>query len=137
MRKYLFLVLCLVSSVGWAGRILCPESITCEGHNGITTCVAASAFISGGWYQFDKDMRTMGHDGTYNLSVTQRRWEGQGECIYNMGSIGNVYFMNNRPMWPDTRAAGNKWNETGQGCKSQYPEDCPYSDEKPKIIVDG
>lgn len=125
MRKYLLLVLCLVSSLSFAQEILCPESITCSSAFG--GCRANPMILGDIWRAYDSQYYA---EGTYFLKLIGLTVDKKGLCIYDARSQ-EIYLSSNVPLYQDLRAPDQRWNLDNNRCISTIAHYCPFTDVKP------
>lgn len=127
MKKYLLLVLCLVSSVGFAARVVCPETVTCTiVYNG-SICHPNPEFGSK-WKQMG-DFEG-GQTGVYHFFYAGITDGGVGKCSYRgITEYADAPLISTVWLATDKGAFTQKWNAAGN-CYSTDPWECPFSDVK-------
>lgn len=132
MKKYLLLVLCLVSSVGFGSIVYCPESATCQTDGDKTACYLNGAL--GGNWRLNNQPLPPGLDGVYPLRESLAK--NNGLCIYKVERevprIGNLFYTSGKPLSMAKKIAGNKWSvydSCGPVSGASSTWECPFTDD--------
>lgn len=120
MKKYIFLVLCLVSSLSFAREILCPEKILCTDG----ACRPFPRVLGDIWVAADGGR---GGAGFVGLEISGTTVDGRGLCIFG----ADTYFVSTLPLYQDRTTEDQRWNPANNRCISTIAHYCPFTDVPP------